>query len=84
MSLTIYNTLTRRKEAFTPLDPAYVLLYVCGPTVYEYAHIGYAGPVIVFDVLFGVLRHFYGPDHVTYVSNIMDVDDIINARAARD
>ncbi|MGD9195945.1 MAG: cysteine--tRNA ligase, partial [Methyloceanibacter sp.] len=84
MSLTIYNTLTRRKEAFTPLDPANVRLYVCGPTVYDYAHIGNARPVIVFDVLFRLLRHVYGPDHATYVRNITDVDDKINARAARD
>jgi cysteinyl-tRNA synthetase len=84
VSLTIYNTLTRRKEAFTPLDPANVRLYVCGPTVYDYAHIGNARPVIVFDVLFRLLRHVYGPDHATYVRNITDVDDKINARAARD
>ena len=84
MSLTIYNTLTRRKEAFTPLDPANVRLYVCGPTVYDYAHIGNARPVIVFDVLFRLLRYVYGPDHVTYVRNITDVDDKINARAAKD
>ncbi|MEM8643328.1 MAG: cysteine--tRNA ligase [Pseudomonadota bacterium] len=84
MSLTIYNTLTRRKEAFVPLDPANVRIYVCGPTVYDYAHIGNARPVIVFDVLFRLLRHVYGPDHVTYVRNITDVDDKINARAAKD
>ena len=84
MSLTIYNTLTRRKEAFTPLDPANVRLYVCGPTVYDCAHIGNARPVIVFDVLFRLLRYVYGPDHVTYVRNITDVDDKINARAAKD
>jgi len=84
VSLTIYNTLTRRKEAFTPLDPANVRLYVCGPTVYDYAHIGNARPVIVFDVLFRLLRYVYGPDHVTYVRNITDVDDKINARAAKD
>ena len=82
MSLTLYNTLSRRKEAFAPLDPANVRLYVCGPTVYDYAHIGNARPVIVFDVLFRLLRHVYGPDHVTYVRNITDVDDKINARAA--
>ncbi len=81
MSLTIYNTLTRRKEAFEPIDPKNVRMYVCGPTVYDYAHIGNARPIIVFDVLFRVLRHIYGADHVTYARNITDVDDKINARA---
>jgi cysteinyl-tRNA synthetase len=84
VALTLYNTLTRRKEAFVPLDPARVRIYVCGPTVYDYAHIGNARPVIVFDVLFRLLRHLYGPEHVTYVRNITDVDDKINARAAHD
>ena len=81
-SLRLYNTLTRTKEAFRPLDPANVRLYACGPTVYDDAHIGNARPIIVFDLLFRVLRHLYGPDHVTYVRNITDVDDKINARAA--
>lgn len=84
MSLTLYNTLTRTKEAFTPIDPARVRIYVCGPTVYDYAHIGNARPVIVFDVLFRLLKHIYGESHVTYVRNITDVDDKINDRAARD
>ena len=84
MSLTLYNTLTRRKETFEPLDAGNVRMYVCGPTVYDYAHIGNARPVIVFDVLFRLLRHAYGADHVTYVRNITDVDDKINARAATD
>ena len=84
MSLTLYNTMTRRKEAFEPIDPANVRMYVCGPTVYDYAHIGNARPVIVFDLLFRLLRRTYGADHVTYVRNITDVDDKINARAARD
>ena len=84
MALTLYNTLTRKKEAFQPLDPAQVRMYACGPTVYDYAHIGNARPVIVFDVLFRLLRHLYGPEHVTYVRNITDVDDKINARAAQD
>ena len=65
-----------------PLDPKNVRMYVCGPTVYDFAHIGNARPVIVFDVLFRLLRHLYGDDHVTYVRNITDVDDKINARAA--
>jgi cysteinyl-tRNA synthetase len=84
MSLTLYNTLTRKKEPFTPIDPAHVRLYVCGPTVYDFAHIGNARPVIVFDVLYRLLRHLYGESHVTYVRNITDVDDKINDRAARD
>jgi cysteinyl-tRNA synthetase len=82
MELRLYNTLTRQKQAFRPLDPARVRMYVCGPTVYDRAHIGNARPVIVFDVLFRLLRHLYGPEHVTYVRNITDVDDKINARAA--
>jgi cysteinyl-tRNA synthetase len=84
MELRLYDTLTREKRAFVPLDPANVRLYVCGPTVYDFAHIGNARPVIVFDVLFRLLRHLYGETHVTYVRNITDVDDKINDRAARD
>ncbi|WP_407047877.1 cysteine--tRNA ligase [Methyloraptor flagellatus] len=84
MVLRLYNTLTREKDDFRPLDPKNVRLYVCGPTVYDYAHIGNARPVIVFDVLYRLLRQVYGADHVTYVRNITDVDDKINARAARD
>jgi cysteinyl-tRNA synthetase len=82
MELRLYDTLTREKRVFTPIDPARVRMYVCGPTVYDFAHIGNARPVIVFDVLFRLLRHIYGADHVTYVRNITDVDDKINARAA--
>ena len=82
--IRLYNTLTRSKEEFVPIDPQNVRMYVCGPTVYDYAHIGNARPVIVFDVLYRLLRHVYGADHVTYVRNITDVDDKINARAARD
>jgi cysteinyl-tRNA synthetase len=82
MELKLYDTLTREKRVFTPIDPARVRMYVCGPTVYDFAHIGNARPVIVFDVLFRLLRHLYGADHVTYVRNVTDVDDKINARAA--
>ena len=82
MELKLYDTLTREKRPFRPLDPARVRMYVCGPTVYDFAHIGNARPVIVFDLLFRLLRHLYGPGHVTYVRNITDVDDKINARAA--
>ena len=82
MALRLYNTLTRRKDDFTPLDPERVRLYVCGPTVYDRAHIGNARPVIVFDVLFRLLRHLYGEDRVAYARNITDVDDKIIARAA--
>jgi cysteinyl-tRNA synthetase len=84
MELKLYDTLTREKRVFTPLDPANLRMYVCGPTVYDFAHIGNARPVIVFDVLFRLLRHLYGADHVTYVRNITDVDDKINARAAEE
>jgi cysteinyl-tRNA synthetase len=82
--LQLYNTLTRRKEIFQPIDPDNVRLYVCGPTVYDFAHIGNARPVIVFDVLFRLLRQLYGEQNVTYVRNITDVDDKINVRATRD
>src|ERR1700710_417057 len=82
MELRLYDTLTREKRAFVPLDPRNVRMYVCGPTVYDFAHIGNARPVIVFDVLFRLLRHLYGDAHVTYARNITDVDDKINARAA--
>jgi cysteinyl-tRNA synthetase len=82
--LMLYNTLTRRKEQFVPLDAGNVRMYVCGPTVYDYAHIGNARPIVVFDMLFRLLRDMYGADHVTYVRNITDVDDKINARAAEE
>ena len=82
MDLRFHNTLTRRKEVFTPFDPANVRVYACGPTVYDNLHIGNGRMLIVFDTLFRVLRHVYGADHVTYVRNITDVDDKINARAA--
>jgi cysteinyl-tRNA synthetase len=84
MELKLYDTRTREKRVFTPLDPSNVRMYVCGPTVYDFAHIGNARPVIVFDVLFRLLRHLYGEQHVTYVRNITDVDDKINARAAEE
>ncbi|KRE08453.1 cysteine--tRNA ligase [Bosea sp. Root670] len=83
-TLRLYNTLTRTKQDFAPIDPSNVRMYVCGPTVYDYAHIGNARPVIVFDVLYRLLRHIYGAEHVTYARNLTDVDDKINARAARD
>ncbi|HZK91217.1 MAG TPA: cysteine--tRNA ligase, partial [Stellaceae bacterium] len=81
MALQLYNSLTRRKEAFRPIDPQNVRMYVCGPTVYDYAHIGNARAVVAFDLLYRVLRHEYGADHVKYVRNITDVDDKINAAA---
>lgn len=82
--LKFYNTLTREKVDFQPIDRNNVRMYVCGPTVYDFAHIGNARPAIVFDVLFRLLRHVYGESCVTYVRNITDVDDKINARALRD
>src|SRR5262249_17885053 len=84
MELKLYDTLTRGKRAFPPLDPSGVRMDVCGPTVSGLAHEGNARPVIVFDVLFRLLRHLYGAEHVTYVRNITDVDDKINARAAEE
>src|SRR5579872_6507197 len=84
MTLRLFNTLTKTKEDFVPLDKKNVRMYVCGPTVYDFAHIGNARPVIVFDLLFRMLRRLYGEAQVTYVRNITDVDDKINERAARD
>ena len=84
MDLRLYDTLYAREAGVPPLDPERVRMYVCGPTVYDFAHIGNARPVIVFDVLFRLLRHLYGAEHVTYVRNITDVDDKINARAAEE
>src|SRR6516164_10656217 len=84
MELRLYDTLTKEKRTFVPLNPRDVRMYVCGPTVYDFAHIGNARPVIVFDVLFRLLRHLYDAEHVKYVRNITDVDDKINDRAARD
>ena len=82
MQLRLCDTLTKEKRPFTPLDADNVRMYACGPTVYDFAHIGNGRAAIVFDVLFRVLRHRYGAGHVTYVRNITDVDDKINARAA--
>ena len=81
IDIKLYNSLTRSKTKFEPLDPQNVRMYVCGPTVYDYAHIGNARPVMVFDVLFRLLRRHFGTDHVTYARNITDVDDKINKRA---
>lgn len=82
VEIKLHNTKTRKKEVFTPIDANDVRMYVCGPTVYDRAHLGNARPVVVFDVLNRLLRHVYGADHVTYVRNFTDVDDKINARAA--
>jgi cysteinyl-tRNA synthetase len=81
MSLTLYNTLSRRKETFEPQDPDRVTMYACGPTVYNYAHIGNARPAVIFDLLYRLLRRRYGDEHVVYARNITDVDDKINAAA---
>ena len=78
--IQLYNTLSRQKELFTPLDPSHIRVYACGPTVYGRIHVGNARPIVVFDVLVRVLRRLY--DRVTYVRNITDVDDKINDRAA--
>ncbi len=84
VEIKFHNTATRSKEVFTPIDPDNVRMYVCGPTVYDRAHLGNARPVVVFDVLYRLLREVYGPDHVTYVRNFTDVDDKIIERANRD
>ena len=83
-TIKLHNSKTRRKEVFEPIDPQNVRMYVCGPTVYDRAHLGNARPVLVFDILYRLLRHVYGADAVTYVRNFTDVDDKINARATRD
>ncbi len=82
MTLKLYDTMAREKRPFVPADPKRVTMYVCGPTVYGYAHIGNFRPVVVFDVLFRLLRHVYGEDHVIYARNVTDVDDKINQKAA--
>ncbi len=84
MALRLYNSMSRSKQDFKPISDQNVRMYVCGPTVYDYAHIGNARPAVVFDVLFRLLRQIYGKDHVTYVRNITDVDDKINKRAAEE
>ena len=84
MPLTIHDTLHREKRVFQPRDPERVTLYVCGPTVYDYAHIGNARPPVVFDVLVRLLRRTYGADKVIYARNVTDVDDKINAKAAKE
>ena len=82
MTIRLYNTKTRQKERFTPYDAKNLRMYVCGPTVYDRAHIGNARPVVVFDVLYRLLRQVYGADHVTYARNFTDVDDKIIKRAS--
>ncbi|MFV0627415.1 MAG: cysteine--tRNA ligase [Alphaproteobacteria bacterium] len=77
----MHNTLARRKEEFVPIDEKNVRIYVCGPTVYDRAHIGNAKAAVIFDVWFRLLKQVYGSEHVTYVSNITDVDDKILAKA---
>jgi cysteinyl-tRNA synthetase len=84
MTLNLYDTMARTKRPFVPHDPKRVTMYVCGPTVYNYAHIGNARPVVAFDVLFRLLRHTYGADAVIYAANVTDVDDKINKKAAEE
>jgi cysteinyl-tRNA synthetase len=84
MTLVLHDTMAREKRPFAPRDPQRVTMYVCGPTVYNYAHIGNARPVVVFDVLFRLLRRLYGAEHVLYAANVTDVDDKINAKAAEE
>ncbi|HEY3888168.1 MAG TPA: cysteine--tRNA ligase, partial [Caulobacteraceae bacterium] len=81
MNLVLYDTMTREKRPFIPRDPKRVTMYVCGPTVYNYAHIGNARPVVVFDLLYRLLRREYGPEQVIYAANVTDVDDRINQKA---
>jgi cysteinyl-tRNA synthetase len=81
MTLKLYDTMAREKRPFVPADPQRVTMYVCGPTVYGFAHIGNARPVVVFDVLFRLLRYVYGQDRVVYARNVTDVDDKINKKA---
>jgi cysteinyl-tRNA synthetase len=81
MTLSLYDTMTRAKRAFVPRDPERVTMYVCGPTVYNFAHIGNFRPVVVFDLLFRVLRRRFGAEAVLYAANVTDVDDKINRKA---
>src|SRR5580704_10507821 len=82
MNLSLHDTMTGEKRPFVPRDPKRVTMYVCGPTVYNYSHIGNFRPVVAFDLLYRVLRYIYGADAVIYAANITDVDDKINAKAA--
>ena len=84
MTLSLFDTMAREKRTFVPRNPERVTIYVCGPTVYNYAHIGNARPVVAFDVLFRLLRHTYGEDAVIYAANVTDVDDKINRKAAEE
>ena len=84
MSLSLYDTMTRQKREFVPRDPGRVTMYVCGPTVYNFAHIGNFRPVVVFDLLFRLLRHQFGEGAVIYAANVTDVDDKINRKAAEE
>jgi cysteinyl-tRNA synthetase len=84
MSLSLYDTMARAKRPFVPRDPERVTMYVCGPTVYNFAHVGNFRPVVVFDLLFRLLRHIYGEEAVLYAANVTDVDDKINARAVQE
>lgn len=84
MPLALYDSMARAKRPFVPADPARVTMYVCGPTVYNFAHIGNARPVVVFDVLFRLLRQAYGAEAVLYAANVTDVDDKINRKAAEE
>ena len=81
MTLHLYDTLSRSKRPFVPVDSKRVTMYVCGPTVYNFAHIGNARPVVAFDVLFRLLQRTYGQGAVIYAANVTDVDDKINAKA---
>ena len=82
IQIKLHNSKTRRKELLVPLDPKNLRMYVCGPTVYDRAHLGNARAVVVFDSLFRLLREVYGADHVTYARNFTDIDDKINAKSA--
>src|ERR1700741_4794727 len=84
MTLSLYDSMTRSKRAFVPRDPRRVTVYVCGPTVYNFAHIGNFRPVVVFDLLFRLLRALFGEDAVLYAANVTDVDDKINRKAAEE
>ena len=84
MNLSLYDTMAREKRPFEPADPKRVTMYVCGPTVYNYSHIGNFRPVVAFDVLFRLLRFTYGADAVLYAANVTDVDDKINLKAAEE
>ena len=84
MKLSLFNSLTRKRETFIPIDDNSVKMYVCGPTVYDHPHIGNARSVVVYDILYRILIKLFGKNHVIYIRNITDIDDKIIDKAVQD